>query len=202
MRKFLLWLATMWVGMITFVVVFTTLIGASSGAGTFLGSLVLWLFALAGGIALSAPAFLNPPDDNGGVWYFRLPLPLWMFLMMMKLMSWIGFQVLLGAWILIFKVRDDRQNKRLPAFSNGAQQPGAQQPPFAQQPPVAQQPPFAQQPQFAPGPQPGAGPQPPPAGPPASWQADPTGRFRHRWWDGARWTDRVANGTTQTTDPL
>ncbi|MFI5889771.1 DUF2510 domain-containing protein [Actinoplanes sp. NPDC051513] len=38
--------------------------------------------------------------------------------------------------------------------------------------------------------------------PPASWQADPTGRYRHRWWDGIRWTDRVANGNVQAIDPL
>jgi hypothetical protein len=38
--------------------------------------------------------------------------------------------------------------------------------------------------------------------PAASWQADPTGRFPQRWWDGARWPDRVANGSTQAVDPL
>ncbi|MBP7972021.1 MAG: hypothetical protein WBB44_00975 [Candidatus Nanopelagicales bacterium] len=29
---------------------------------------------------------------------------------------------------------------------------------------------------------------------PASWQADPTRRFRWRWWDGRSWTDNVSDG--------
>ncbi len=28
---------------------------------------------------------------------------------------------------------------------------------------------------------------------PAGWLSDPTGRHEHRWWDGARWTDCVAD---------
>jgi hypothetical protein len=190
MRKFLLWIGTMWVGMATLIVVVSILIGADSsnnntynydhgnsggGAGGVLSSVVVWLFALAFGLALSAPAFLNPPDDNGGIWSFRLPLPLWMFLMLLKLTSWVGFYILLGAWMLIFKVWTTHQNNRLPSFSNA---PSQQQP----------------QPQFTPHPAMGT--------PPASWQADPTGRYPHRWWDGSRWTDRVANGTFQATDPL
>lgn len=35
-----------------------------------------------------------------------------------------------------------------------------------------------------------------------AWYPDPTGRFVHRWWDGARWTDSVSDGTTTTTDPI
>jgi energy-coupling factor transporter transmembrane protein EcfT len=173
MRKFLLWLGTVWVGTITLVVLVSLMIGVSSSAGAFLGSIVLWLFALAGGLALSAPAFLNPPDDNGGVWSFRLPLPLWMFLMMLKLVSWMGFYILLGTWMLIFKVWHNHQNNRLPTFSNAGQPP--QQPAYVPQNGTAI---------------------------PASWQADPTGRYPHRWWDGVRWTDRVANGSVQAVDPL
>ena len=175
MRKLLLWMGTMCVGTTTLIVVLSMMIGASS-SGVFLGSIVLWLFALAAGVALSAPAFLNPPDDNGGIWTFRLPLPLWLFLMMMKLASWVGFHILLGTWMLIFKVWNNHQNNRLPTFSNGPQQNGGQQP--YPQPPVAA------------------------AMPPASWQADPTGRYQHRWWDGAGWTDRVANGGLQAVDPM
>jgi hypothetical protein len=30
--------------------------------------------------------------------------------------------------------------------------------------------------------------------PPPSWQADPTGPYRWRWWDGRQWTDHVSGG--------
>lgn len=35
----------------------------------------------------------------------------------------------------------------------------------------------------------------------ARWAADPFGRFDLRYWDGARWTDRVATSGWQTIDP-
>lgn len=38
--------------------------------------------------------------------------------------------------------------------------------------------------------------------PPAAWHADPTGRHQYRYWDGAQWTDFVADDGVQTTDPL
>ncbi|MGK5682169.1 hypothetical protein [Actinoplanes sp. URMC 104] len=224
MRRFLLRIGTLWVGTITLVVGLSVMIGVGSGSGgAFLGSIVLWLFALAGGVALSAPAFLNPPDDDGGIWSFRLPLPLWMFLMMMKLASWIGFHILLGTWMLIFKVWHNHRNNALPTFGNapgGGAQPFAAQPgggawqsgggpqSFGAQPgggawpsgggPQSFGQPYGSRP-FVPQPQ---VPQPRAAMPQASWQADPTGRYPHRWWDGTRWTDRVANGTFQGVDPL
>ncbi len=34
----------------------------------------------------------------------------------------------------------------------------------------------------------------------AQWYRDPTGRHQLRYWDGARWTDRVADGGEQTAD--
>lgn len=37
---------------------------------------------------------------------------------------------------------------------------------------------------------------------PAAWHADPTGRHEHRYWDGERWTDHVANAGVASTDPL
>jgi hypothetical protein len=219
MRKILLWMATMWVGMITIVVIVSMMIGVSSSSGAFFGSLVLWLFALAGGVALSAPAFLNPPEDSGGVWWFALPLPLWLFLMVLKLASWMGFYILLGTWMLIFKFWNNHQNNQLPTFDAAPQQyaaqPSGSQPyapqPYAPQPyapqPYAPQPygsqPYGSQPYGSPGyaqqPYP---PQPSTTTPPASWQTDPTGRYQHRWWDGIRWTDRVANGNVQAVDPL
>lgn len=33
------------------------------------------------------------------------------------------------------------------------------------------------------------------------WQADPTGRHDHRYWDGARWTDDVADAGVAAKDP-
>jgi Protein of unknown function (DUF2510) len=32
------------------------------------------------------------------------------------------------------------------------------------------------------------------------WAADPYGRHQWRYWDGNRWTDQVADGSTQSTD--
>jgi Protein of unknown function (DUF2510) len=48
---------------------------------------------------------------------------------------------------------------------------------------------------------------PPPVATPAAapgapgWAADPYGRHQWRYWDGTRWTDQVADGSTQSTDP-
>ncbi|MBW3657988.1 MAG: DUF4190 domain-containing protein [Actinobacteria bacterium] len=38
--------------------------------------------------------------------------------------------------------------------------------------------------------------------PAAGWYADPTGRFDHRYWDGATWTGHVSRNGQATTDPL
>jgi Protein of unknown function (DUF2510) len=50
-------------------------------------------------------------------------------------------------------------------------------------------------------------PAPPTAAPTAAapggpgWGADPFGRHQWRYWDGSRWTEQVADGATQSTDP-
>ena len=36
----------------------------------------------------------------------------------------------------------------------------------------------------------------------ASWQADPTGRFEHRYRDGSAWTDNVSNAGVMSSDPF
>jgi hypothetical protein len=36
----------------------------------------------------------------------------------------------------------------------------------------------------------------------ASWQPDPSGRHQHRYWDGSRWTDHVADNGVTGIDPL
>lgn len=36
----------------------------------------------------------------------------------------------------------------------------------------------------------------------AGWHPDPAGRHQFRWWDGARWTDRVADQGAVASDPL
>lgn len=36
-----------------------------------------------------------------------------------------------------------------------------------------------------------------------SWQPDPYGRYVYRWWDGARWTDQVSDGSGASfSDPV
>ncbi len=36
----------------------------------------------------------------------------------------------------------------------------------------------------------------------AGWHPDPAGRHQFRWWDGARWSDRVCGGNVVGDDPL
>jgi hypothetical protein len=36
---------------------------------------------------------------------------------------------------------------------------------------------------------------------PAGWYADPSGRYELRYWDGQQWTEHVARGGQQYTDP-
>ena len=36
---------------------------------------------------------------------------------------------------------------------------------------------------------------------PAAWYADPSNRFELRYWDGSEWTEHVARGGQQFTDP-
>jgi hypothetical protein len=51
---------------------------------------------------------------------------------------------------------------------------------------------------------------PPVAGPvlptlsvtPAGWYADPAGRFDHRYWDGAKWTEHVSTAGAAAVDAL
>ena len=52
------------------------------------------------------------------------------------------------------------------------------------------------------GPAPAPAGNPPSVGPAAAWHPDPTGRHQYRYWDGARWTDWVADGGEQGRDPL
>lgn len=54
----------------------------------------------------------------------------------------------------------------------------------------------------APAPAPAPAPPTAAAGPGSpGWAADPFGRHQWRYWDGTRWTDQVADGSTQSTDP-
>jgi hypothetical protein len=37
---------------------------------------------------------------------------------------------------------------------------------------------------------------------PAAWHPDPSGKHDHRWWDGERWTEHVADAGQASVDPL
>jgi hypothetical protein len=37
---------------------------------------------------------------------------------------------------------------------------------------------------------------------PAAWHPDPTGEHDHRWWDGERWTEHVADAGRAAVDPM
>lgn len=37
---------------------------------------------------------------------------------------------------------------------------------------------------------------------PAAWHPDPAGKHDHRWWDGQRWTEHVADAGVASVDPL
>jgi hypothetical protein len=52
-----------------------------------------------------------------------------------------------------------------------------------------------------PAPAPAPAPQPAPSSVPAGWYADPSSRFELRYWDGSAWTEHVARGGQQYTDP-
>ncbi len=41
-----------------------------------------------------------------------------------------------------------------------------------------------------------------PGAPPASWMADPRGRYELRWWDGSRWTEHVFDRGVAGQDPV
>lgn len=43
---------------------------------------------------------------------------------------------------------------------------------------------------------------PPPPPVPAQWAPDPHGRHQHRWWDGSKWTEHVANDGAVSADPV
>ena len=96
------------------------------------------------------------------------------------------------------------------------QPPTAGQPSYPGQPPYAGQPPYpgqeyvgqgSQSPAMA-GPEgwiPGSlyGSSPHPQPPPLfGWYPDPTGRHEERYWDGRHWSDRVADNSVRTDDPL
>jgi TM2 domain-containing membrane protein YozV len=43
---------------------------------------------------------------------------------------------------------------------------------------------------------------PPPAGIPASWLVDPTGRHQYRYFDGSKWTEHVSDNGQASVDPV
>jgi hypothetical protein len=65
---------------------------------------VVWLIAVLVGVLLSAPFFTDPPDPNGG-WMLTLPIYLWLFLIVFRMISWLGFTILRLVWIGIDQLR-------------------------------------------------------------------------------------------------
>jgi hypothetical protein len=90
-------------------------------------------------------------------------------------------------WPLVVLRKDDRRRE----FEGLARSIYAQGPAAWQAPPQGPPP---QAPAAAPVAQPPAA--------PAGWHPDPTGRFEIRYFDGANWTDHVARGGQQATDPV
>jgi hypothetical protein len=178
----------MLVGWVTLMVIMLLLQG---GTAALAPALVVWLVVLAVGVVLSAPFFLAPPDSTGGGWQFSLPVFLWLFLIVIRLISGTGWLILRGVWFLIFLAWH---------------RPAAVAAPQVAAAPVGGPP--TSFPAPVPG-QPAVPRYPPPVGPtgglqpaPPSWQNDPTGRFRQRYWDGRAWTAHVANGAVPGMDPI
>lgn len=197
MRRFLLFLGSFPLGGFVFVLVLNLLLSAavptsvtdtelsvdtstdvgtssSPSTSTLIASGVLiFLILLAFGMALSAPFFMDPPERIG-IWSFSAPIFVWLFILIIRLMSGIGLMILWGCWSLVFLVWKPRSR-----FANQAQ------PVYRPQPhPVMPH----QQPQIV-------------VAPP-SWQNDPTGRYMKRYWNGTGWTHHVANGQQTDVDPV
>ncbi len=105
MSRLLLSVATMWVGLVTIVGVLTLVFGSFF---SFLSFLIGLLLALAFGVLLSAPFFINPPADVNAtkLWVPGLEIPVlpWIF----KTLSWTGWWVLRGVWWLIRRGWENR----------------------------------------------------------------------------------------------
>ena len=104
-RRLLLSLATMWVGLVTLAGVVTLIFGSFF---SFVEFILGWIAATALGVVLSAPFFVNaPPNLTLGaikLWVPGLQFPYiaWIF----KTLSWTGWYVLRGVWWLIQRGRD------------------------------------------------------------------------------------------------
>ncbi|HTJ32163.1 MAG TPA: DUF2510 domain-containing protein [Dactylosporangium sp.] len=177
MRGFLLWVASMIVGLATCLVALGFWTQPQTHQPMWPG-FVIWAVAFLAGMLISAPYFLNPTTVGG--WSITLPWPLAMMLWIFLAIRWVGRMILYGAWLLLFLLWP----KRRPAGPS----------------------PFSRSPSGSSGGGPGAPgraalDQAPQSASPGSWRADPTGRYAQRYWDGARWTAHVMNGSHSAIDP-
>lgn len=177
MRRILLWFASMIVGTMTFADIVALLAGHQAAV---VPAIITWGTAVLIGMILSAPFFLRPPEIGDGFSMWTPPI-LWLVLMVMRLIWRIGFTILRGIWSLIYIAMRQRSAPDAAAASFGPNNGGAA--------PTNSPPPPPPMPRAMPG------------GVPPSWQADPTGRYQQRYWDGWTWTAHVANGTIVTMDP-
>jgi hypothetical protein len=112
-RRLLLSLATMWVGLVTLAGVVTLIFGSFF---SFLEFILGWIAATALGVVMSAPFFVSaPPNPSLGtvkLWVPGLQFPYiaWIF----KTLSWTGWYVLRGVWWLIHRGRDQQSARPLP----------------------------------------------------------------------------------------
>ena len=105
MRRFLLFLGSLGVGLFSILLIpamllsgdFVTIVEAGLG----------WLAALFVGVVLSAPFFIDPPAVIKA-WNGKLPLPLRIALIGVWGLSWLGLMILRGVWWLIYQVWDPR----------------------------------------------------------------------------------------------
>ena len=97
MRRFLLTVASVLVGLMTVSLIVAIAIGDTSVA---IGFAVLWAAALVAGIVLSAPFFLRPHHEQVET-YWTLPLNVWLIAQLLRLISWVGWTVLRCAWFLL-----------------------------------------------------------------------------------------------------
>lgn len=109
MRKFLLSAGSLLLGTVTAVCALRVV--ASPGTAPIVTLALAWLAALAGGMLLSGPFFVNPPG-RVAVWNVRASGVVRALLLVVRAVSWCGTMLLWGFWELVFLAWDPRPRLR------------------------------------------------------------------------------------------